>query len=109
MTPILPPSSCYPNPCGPYSICDLVGPRVVCNCKAGYIGGPPNCRPECVINAECPSNQACIAGICGDPCINSCGINANCQTINHNPICSCTVGYTGNPFENCYKIPGKSL
>lgn len=67
------------------------------------IGSPPNCKPECVVTAECALQQACINQKCRDPCIGTCGQSAVCQVINHNPICSCDHGYTGDPFQGCYK------
>ena len=76
-----------------------------CSCLPGYIGPPPNCRPECVINSECPANKACIQQKCGDPCIGSCGINAKCDVVNHNAICSCPYDYIGDPFTQCYPKP----
>lgn len=30
-------------------------------------------------------------------------IFSECHVINHNPICSCAPGYTGDPFAACYK------
>lgn len=42
---------------------------------------------------------------CQDPCPGSCGFNANCNVYNHNPICSCIEGYTGDPFTSCYIKP----
>lgn len=71
----------------------------------GYIGSPPNCRPECVINPECTSNLACIREKCTDPCPGSCGFAAKCSVINHTPICVCPEGYTGDPFTSCTPKP----
>lgn len=31
-------------------------------------------------------------------------INLDCQVVNHNPICSCVAGFTGDPFTRCYKL-----
>lgn len=42
---------------------------------------------------------------CQDPCPGSCGVNAYCNVYNHNPICSCIDGYTGDPFTSCYIKP----
>lgn len=70
----------------------------------GYTGVPPLCRPECTISSDCRQNQACSNQKCIDPCPGTCGVNAKCQVINHNPICSCPSGYTGNAFINCYQI-----
>jgi hypothetical protein len=38
---------------------------------------------------------------CADPCPNTCGIGAQCTTKNHNPICACPPGFTGDPFSQC--------
>lgn len=65
------------------------------------MGSPPTCRPECVTSTDCPQNQACIKQKCKDPCPGTCGINAKCQVINHNPICTCKAGFTGDPFVTC--------
>lgn len=95
---------CNPSPCGPNSQCREINQQAVCSCLAGYIGSPPTCRPECVVSAECPLNQACINQKCVDPCPGTCGYGAKCEVINHNPICSCPPRYTGDPFTRCYPI-----
>lgn len=95
---------CSPSPCGPNSLCRVVNEVAVCSCQPNYIGSPPSCRPECVVSAECLLPQACLNNKCQDPCPGTCGINANCQVINHNPICSCSSGHTGDPFTRCYLI-----
>lgn len=59
------------------------------------------CRPECMTSSECALDKACINTKCQDPCPGTCGINARCQVVNHNPICSCSVGFTGDPFVRC--------
>ncbi|EZA46539.1 hypothetical protein X777_00055, partial [Ooceraea biroi] len=60
-----------------------------------------SCRPECVVNAECPPHLACVNKKCADPCPNTCGLRAQCITKNHNPICTCPAGFTGDPFTLC--------
>ena len=67
------------------------------------IGSPPNCRPECVVNADCPIDKACINRKCQDPCPGLCGVNAKCDVRNHVPICICIPGYIGDPFSQCYR------
>lgn len=79
----------------------MVNGLPVCTCENGYIGTPPSCRPECIVSSECPQNKACVNKKCIDPCPNTCGLNARCQVITHNPICSCTPGFTGDPFTRC--------
>lgn len=97
---------CSPSPCGPYSICREVNKYAVCSCHPNCIGTPPSCRPECMISSECALNLACINQKCLDPCPGTCGISARCQVVNHNPICSCLNGFTGDPFIRC--IPEQS-
>lgn len=98
---------CIPSPCGPNSQCREVGTTAVCSCLQNYIGRPPNCRPECTINAECAGNFACINERCKDPCPGSCGLSAICNVVNHSPVCVCSQGYTGDPFTACY--PSKTI
>lgn len=93
---------CVPSPCGPYAECRDMGGAPSCSCLRPYIGSPPNCRPECTINSDCPSSQACINERCRDPCPGSCGLSATCNVINHTPSCTCSEGFTGDPFTNCY-------
>lgn len=99
---------CFPSPCGPNSQCQNIGGTPSCSCLREYIGSPPNCRPECTIHPDCPSNKACINERCRDPCAGSCGLNAICSVFNHIPVCTCTEGYTGDPFSNCYYKPSKT-
>jgi hypothetical protein len=96
---------CNPSPCGPNSQCRKVNEQAVCSCLLEYVGSPPNCRPECVVSSECPQNRACHKFKCANPCTGTCGIGARCEVINHNPICSCPSGLTGDPFLRCYELP----
>lgn len=89
------------NPCGPNSKCRAVGETAACECNIGYIGTPPSCRPECVINTDCPAQLACINNKCQNPCEGSCGTNAECHVISHTVSCVCPPSYTGNPFVQC--------
>jgi len=100
---------CNPSPCGPNSQCRELNGQAVCSCLPEYVGSPPSCRPECVISTECNHDKACTGQKCKDPCPGMCGHNANCKTINHSPICTCIVGFTGNPFSQCYQIPSKLI
>lgn len=99
---------CQPSPCGPNSQCREVNQQAVCSCIQGFIGSPPNCRPECTSNSECPLSQACLNQKCRDPCPGTCGRNARCTVVNHNPFCTCPDRHTGNPFISCTLI-SKSL
>lgn len=97
----LPRNPCHPSPCGPNAQCRAVGETPSCQCVQGYVGSPPNCRPECVINADCPTQEACLNNKCLDPCPGSCGTNAECHVISHTVSCTCPPSYTGNPFVQC--------
>lgn len=100
---------CIPSPCGPYSQCVEVNGHAVCSCLTNFIGSPPSCRPECTASSECSLDRACINQKCIDPCPGTCGLNARCQVTNHNPICSCSPGFTGDPFEQCMLEESKSF
>lgn len=98
---------CQPSPCGPYSVCRVLEERAVCSCQTNYFGAPPNCKPECIISSECAHNRACVNQRCTDPCPGTCGYHAQCRVTNHNPICTCTSGYTGDPFVQCVREQSK--
>lgn len=98
---------CNPSPCGPNSQCREVNGQAVCSCLPNYVGTPPSCRPECLVSNECSLNRACIRQKCANPCAGTCGIGTKCQVINHSPICSCQIGYTGDPFSRCTPLPSK--
>lgn len=104
IAPVVTQNPCNPSPCGPNSQCREINGHEVCSCVQGYIGTPPNCRPECTQSSECPQNQACSNQKCRDPCPGTCGVNAKCQVVTHSPICSCPSRYTGDPFSRCQLI-----
>lgn len=103
--PIAPKDPCLPSPCGMYAECRNIGGTPSCSCLPTYKGSPPNCRPECRVNSECPMNLACSNERCRDPCLGSCSITSLCTVYNHVPVCTCPDGYTGDPFSNCYLRP----
>lgn len=101
----IPTNPCHPSPCGPNSICKEHHGAGSCTCIQDYFGDPyAGCRPECVTNNDCPKDKACLGKKCRDPCPGSCGINAECQIINHNPSCLCLPGFTGNALRVCHQI-----
>lgn len=103
------PLPCTPSPCGANAICTERNGAGACSCLPDHIGNPyEGCRPECVINSDCAPNRACIRSKCQDPCPGTCGQNAQCQVINHLPSCTCIVGFTGDPFRYCNRVPDKS-
>lgn len=96
---------CTPSPCGANAICRVLQNAGSCSCSQDYVGNPyEGCRPECTLNSDCPSNQACIGLKCKDPCPGTCGQNAQCYVINHAPTCTCFERFTGNPFIYCNLI-----
>lgn len=99
---------CSPNPCGPNALCQERNNAASCICISGYFGNPyEGCRPECLINSDCSPNLACLNNKCQDPCLGFCGINSECQVVNHVPKCNCIVGYAGNPYDRCILKEGK--
>lgn len=98
---------CVPSPCGPNSQCQVKGQLPSCSCLPNFIGSPPNCKPECISNGECPYHLACKNMKCKDPCPGTCGQNAQCNVISHTPQCICYPGYIGDPFTQCTIQQGK--
>lgn len=96
------PTPCVPNPCGSNANCREQNGIGSCQCLPEYFGNPyEGCRPECILNSDCPSNKACIQTKCKNPCAGSCGQNAECQVVNHVPSCLCWPGYNGDPYSYC--------
>ena len=96
---------CNPSPCGINADCQERNNAASCKCIADYIGNPyVECKPECVVNAECPRDKACVNQKCKDPCPGVCGAYAYCTATNHNAVCQCEPGYTGNAFVACQRI-----
>ena len=98
---------CQPDPCGPGALASVASNTGLCSCSCppGLQGDPyvTGCRPECLINADCPRDKACSSNTCTDPCPGTCGTAATCSVINHVPTCVCDKGYVGNAFEQCVK------
>jgi hypothetical protein len=96
---------CNPSPCGINAECIERNRAASCKCIRDYQGNPyVECKPECVSNAECPSNLACVSQHCVDPCPGVCGAFATCLVTNHVANCRCDPGYTGNAFISCQRI-----
>lgn len=100
-----PENPCIPSPCGPNSQCRTQNGIGICSCLLNYVGRSPNCRPECTVNSDCASNLACINMKCKNPCVGSCGLNAECSVTSHVPLCTCRQGFKGDPFTGCYEKP----
>lgn len=95
---------CAASACGPSALCSpLEDGQETCTCPVGYIGNPYfECRPECTVHSDCIPNLACINRRCVDPCPGTCGINAACNVLSHQPNCFCPPGYSGNPYSRCF-------
>lgn len=97
---------CNPSPCGMNAICKEFNGAGSCSCLPEYNGNPyEGCRPECVINSDCTPQKACVKNKCQNPCSGTCGQNAECYVTNHLPSCTCTQGFTGDPYKYCIPIP----
>lgn len=100
---------CDRNPCGPNALCRVHSYQAVCSCLPNYIGRPPNCRPECVMDEDCSTDLACICDKCKSPCDGTCGPNAHCTVLYHKAHCVCNEGFNGDPFSGCQYILCKIL
>jgi hypothetical protein len=102
--------------CGVNAVCNVINHQAVCMCPQGYIGSPyvrcseparePAYKPECTSDYECSQDKSCINQQCVNPCTvrsNVCAQNAECHVQAHRAICSCHVGYTGNPQYSCHE------
>lgn len=104
--------ACQNSSCGESAMCHLVKGMAACSCLPGFSGSPPNCMLNniCKNSDECDVNEACIGEKCMNPCeMNICGVNAFCHVSNHSPMCSCAIGYTGNPFKGCKPLTREFL
>lgn len=99
--PDIPLNPCDGNPCGPNSVCRPHNYQAVCSCLPNYIGRPPNCRPECIMDSDCPTTLACRCDKCVSPCDGTCGPNAHCTVLYHKAHCVCNDGFTGDPYSGC--------
>lgn len=98
---------CNPNPCGPNAVCR----DGVCSCMPEYQGDPNfGCRPECVLNSDCPRDKACLRSKCVNPCsLETCAPNAICEVISHIPMCKCPPGFEGNALVQCQPVKSMNL
>lgn len=62
--------------------------------------------PECKSDDNCPDNRYCnpVTKTCEDPCSpKKCGENAFCNASNHQAVCHCVAGYSGDAYVKCSK------
>ncbi|RZC36340.1 EGF 3 domain containing protein [Asbolus verrucosus] len=101
--------------CATNAICAAQNHTAICMCPPGYSGDPKrNCLQEplhpkapkpCESDMDCLESEACYMSLCQDPCefTNACADTAKCQSKMHRPICTCPMGYEGNPAIKCFK------
>ena len=86
--------------------------RVDDDCNSDEICQGVTCVLGCRSSSTCPASQACINNECTDPCsssISSCGTNAVCTVQNHQALCSCPAGLTGDSTIACTRLVSLSL
>lgn len=70
---------------------------------------PPGDRAHkpCKSDMDCLENEACYMSLCHNPCefTNACAESARCTAKMHRPICTCPMGFEGNPAIKCFKSP----
>ncbi|KAG0720310.1 Neurogenic locus notch 3 [Chionoecetes opilio] len=92
---------CQTGACGAYADCSARNHRADCKCPKNYIGDPhTRCtldEPEDRVRAPAPYTNPC------ERFPAPCGTEANCREEGDRPVCSCPLGYEGNPLERCIK------
>lgn len=97
---------CSSSQCGKGAECLAQQHRANCICPAGTQGNPlVSCVTGlCQYNEDCADHEACdrLNRICRPVCDEeSCGSNAYCKGMNHQPSCYCREGTSGNPYTEC--------
>lgn len=95
-----------PCACAPNAICRVKDHKPICSCEQGYDGQPEiQCTHiGCRSDDECSTTHSCINRQCVPACAadgSTCGERAECYGINHNAVCECRPGFTGNPKIGC--------
>jgi hypothetical protein len=97
--------------CGKNAVCNPVRHTAVCSCPSQTVGDPlQECRAlECLDGGnDCPESQTCINNKCVNPCTlehtNVCGLNTNCSVVNHQVLCTCLPGHSGDPRLGCVSV-----
>lgn len=82
---------------------------IICQCPPDTIvDSNGRCRsvvhlqPQCTLDTDCLETDKCVRGGCILACrFDRCGVNALCNSINHQAVCTCAEGYVGNPHVEC--------
>lgn len=105
------------NMCSPDQECRILDTlplrTMVCQCPPDTLVDPSGrCvpilvpKPQCRSDSDCSNPDKCLRGTCIEACkVDRCGINAICNSIDHQAICTCAPAYTGNPRFECSNIP----
>ncbi|XP_022241755.1 fibropellin-1-like [Limulus polyphemus] len=112
--------ACAEIVCGPNAQCVSTDHKHVCTCIKGFIGDPNNHTHGCIVPHQCDDDEDCdsdkVCRVDSDKvrkcvlvCVYAeCGASAVCQAENHQPLCICPEGTTGNPNDSdngCQTIP----
>ena len=66
--PPQPKDPCNPDLCGSNAKCSVQSGKTICSCIQNYQGDPLiGCKPECLLNQDCPSDKTCINSKCLNP------------------------------------------
>ncbi|ROT61486.1 hypothetical protein C7M84_020738 [Penaeus vannamei] len=56
----------------------------------------------CENNDDCDVDNSCLNKLCYDACtLGICGDDAECETVDHRPVCLCPYGTSGDPQVGC--------
>lgn len=73
-------------------------------CPKGQICLNEVCSSGCVTDNDCPNEKTCSNSQCISPCdkgVSPCGRNALCHVSQHQTICLCPNGHSGDPLNDC--------
>lgn len=62
---------------------------------------------NCTYSTSCRMSEKCVLERCRNPCPGSCGINAICTVLEHEPNCRCPKCYEGDALKKCEPYQGK--
>lgn len=73
-------------------------------CLKGQICSRGVCTSGCVSDSDCSNDKSCLNTQCTNPCdlnVSPCGQNALCRVSQHQAVCLCPDGYSGEPLKSC--------
>ncbi|KAK0077551.1 hypothetical protein PV326_009982, partial [Microctonus aethiopoides] len=105
-----------PGSCGIDALCYTINHTLLCECPRCYYGDPNDkCQSftealdpskDCENSTSCGMSEKCILDLCRNPCPGSCGINAICTVLKHEPNCRCPKCYEGDALIKCEPYQG---